>query len=75
MTVVETRLKKWGNSLGVIIPKEVIDNQSLKEEEEVSVIVVSKNSSKVLKETFGIGKGKIKKSGQQFKNEARRELY
>jgi antitoxin component of MazEF toxin-antitoxin module len=75
MVVVETRLKKWGNSLGLIIPKEVIDMEKLKEEEKVRVIVVSKNSSKVLRETFGMLKGKIKKSTQQIKDELRRELY
>ncbi len=33
------------------------------------------SSANVLRETFGIAKGKIKKTGQQFKDEARRELY
>jgi len=34
-----------------------------------------KNSKQVFKETFGIGKGKIKKSGQEFKDEVKRDLY
>jgi len=75
MVVVETKLKKWGNSLGLIIPKEVIDKENLKEEEKVRVILVNKNSSKVLRETFGMLKGKIKKPTQQIKDELRRELY
>ena len=74
MAVVDAKLKRWGNSFGVVIPMEVIEMENIKEEEEVRLIVVRK-SSRTLRETFGIGKGKIKKSGQQFKDEARRELY
>jgi len=75
MAVIETRLKKWGNSFGLIIPKEIVERENMKEEGELRVVVIKKNSSKVLHETFGMGKGKITKSGQQLKDEARRELY
>ncbi len=74
MTTINVKLKKWGNSFGVVIPREVVEKESMKEDENVTLIVVNKNSN-VLKETFGIGKGKLKKSGQEFKDEARRELY
>ncbi|MDO8508492.1 MAG: AbrB/MazE/SpoVT family DNA-binding domain-containing protein [Nanoarchaeota archaeon] len=74
MSVIDVKVKKWGNSFGVVIPREVIESENIKEEEDVRLIVV-KNSSKIFKETFGIGKGKLKKSGQEFKDEARRELY
>jgi len=73
MAVIETRLKKWGNSFGLIIPKEIVERENMKEEGKLRVVVIKKNSSKVLHETFG--KGKITKSGQQLKDEARRELY
>ena len=75
MAVIETRLKKWGNSFGLIIPKEIVERENMKEEGELRVVVIKKNSSKELHETFGMGKGKITKSGQQLKDEARRELY
>ena len=74
MSVIETRVKRWGNSFGVVIPIEVVESENIKEDEDVRLIIVKK-SSKVFKETFGIGKGKLKKSGQEFKDEARRELY
>lgn len=74
MTVIEAKIKKWGNSLGIIIPSETIVAKRLKENENIRIIIV-KDSSKVLHETFGIGKGKLTKSGQQIKDEARRELY
>ena len=47
--------------------------ESIHEEETIKLILI-KNSRKALKSTFGIGKH-IKKSGQEFKDEARRELY
>lgn len=74
MVVIEAKVKKWGNSFGVVIPMEVVENEKMRENEKVTLIMIRKGPD-ILKETFGIGKGKIKKSGQQFKNEARRNLY
>ena len=74
MTQIEAKVKRWGNSFGVVIPREVIDKENIKEDQNISIIILE-DSKKVFKETFGIGKGKLKKSGQEFKDEARRELY
>ena len=74
MKVIETKLKKWGNSLAVIIPIEVTSKEKMMENENVKIILV-KDSQKALRNTFGIGKGKLKKTGQQIKDELRRELY
>jgi len=74
MTVIEAKVKKWGNSFGVVIPIEVIEKEKIKENQDISVIIL-KDSRKAFKETFGMGKGKIKKSAQQIKDELRKELY
>ncbi len=74
MVVVKSQLKRWGNSFGVIIPKGIIDSENLKVNQTIELII-AKNSQKVLKETFGMLKGKLKKSGQQIKDELRAELY
>jgi len=74
MTLIETKVKRWGNSLGIIIPSQTVEKRKIKENDRINVIIVN-DSAKALSETFGIGKGKIKKSGQEFKDEARRELY
>ena len=66
--------KQWGNSLGVIIPKDIVRNSHLKENEKVIVLVL-KDSRSVLKETFGLAKGKLKRSTQSIKNSLRAELY
>ena len=42
MAVIETRLKKWGNSFGLIIPKEIVERENMKEEGELRVVVIKK---------------------------------
>jgi len=74
MEVIETKVKKWGNSLGIIIPSNTIEARNIKENDNVKVLIL-KDSRKVLQETFGMLKGKIKKPTQQIKDELRRELY
>ena len=46
-----TKTRQWGNSLGIIIPKGLVNNLSLVPNEEVS-LDISKRSN-VLKELFG----------------------
>lgn len=74
MSVIDVKVKKWGNSFGVVIPIEVIEKENIHEDDNISLIVFKK-SSRALKDTFGIMKGKIKKSTQQIKDELRKELY
>ena len=74
MTVIEAKVKKWGNSLGIILPSYVVEARKIKENDSIQILFVP-DSSKALRETFGMGKGKLTKSAQQFKDELRRELY
>jgi len=74
MSFVETKLRRWGNSFGVVIPIEIVEKEKMKENESVSIIIVP-DSRKAFRETFGMLKGKIKKSSQQIKDEFRREIY
>ena len=60
MEKIEATVKKWGNSLGIILPSEVIKNKNLKEGIRIDVIIQEKNKTKV-KDIFGILKGKIKR--------------
>jgi len=71
MPEVESRIKRWGNSFGVIIPTDVIRKEKLKVGQKVDIILLKK--SDVLKKTFGTLK--MKKSAQKIKNELREELY
>ena len=70
--VLET--KKWGNSIGVILPKEVLESEHINGEHEKLFVIVRKKD-KTSSETFGLVRGKLKKSSQQIKDELRKELY
>ena len=74
MTTIESETKKWGNSIGIIIPREIIAKENIKENQKITVIII-KDSSKILRESFGMLKGKLKESGQEIKDRSRRELY
>jgi len=68
-----SKIRKWGNSFGLIIPKEEIRNK-FKTDEKVHVIVL-KDSGDVLRKTFGILKNKRTMTGQQFKEKIRKDLH
>lgn len=72
MMAYQTMTKRWGNSLGLVIPKEIVKDSHIRENEKVTVLII-KDSQKVLEETFGIAKGKF--SSQKMKDRLRKELY
>ena len=53
---IELKTKQWGNSIGVIIPKEIVDSLRLKPKE--IIIGEFERKDNPLKELFGFGKGK-----------------
>ena len=65
---VEVKLRKWGNSIGVILPKELINKKNLKEDQTIIIEVVKKTD---LSKVFGSLKHKKHISGQEFKDIAR----
>jgi len=72
MEVLMLKAKKWGNSLGLIIPKEIVQHEQIKEHKTVRVLILP-DSRKALKESFGLIKGKI--NAQKLKDQIREELY
>lgn len=73
MIRLETRLKAWGNSIGIIIPKEDFEEENLEVNDEVEVLI--KKKTNVLKEAFGkLKKVKAKKSNIELLKEVDREL-
>ncbi|MEK6847315.1 MAG: AbrB/MazE/SpoVT family DNA-binding domain-containing protein [Nanoarchaeota archaeon] len=65
----KAKIKAWGNSLGIVIPKEIIIKEELQENDEVKITISKKNT---LEGFFGKGKG-IKINTQKMKDEARKE--
>ena len=67
---IEVKTKKWGNSIGVIIPSETIESLNIKPEETLTIEVLKREN--VLKELFGTLKSK--KTAKQIVDEARKDL-
>lgn len=66
MAEIETVTRKWGNSLGITLPKEIVDQEHLHENQKITVEI-----KKVANLTQLRGLGKFTKSAQQLKEEMR----
>ena len=66
--MVETDLiaRKWGDSIAVIIPKEVVDHEKIQPQDKVHVLIQKEQD---LRDLFG--KFKTKKTPQVLKDESR----
>lgn len=71
MVELKAEIRKWGNSLGLIIPREFAKKEHLKPKQKVTVFLVKE--SNVLKDTFGTLKWK--KLTRKIMDETDRELY
>lgn len=60
--------KRWGSSIGVVIPKEIVEKQNIKEGDEIVISVFKKGD---LSDTFGTLKTKL--TGQQLKDLSRKD--
>lgn len=67
---IEVTTKQWGNSIGVVIPFEIVERLQIKPEERV-VIEVEKKTN-VLEELFGAAP--FKKSARKIVDDLRKDL-
>ena len=67
----ETKLRAWGNSIGLVIPKEDVIKENLQVDQKVKVIITPVGAVKV-KDIFG--KLKLKKSTEDITKEVNREI-
>ncbi len=74
MEAVTAKARKWGNSLGIALPKEVVEREGIKAGMKVQLLVTN-NPRNPVKESFGMLKGKIKKPTDEIMREIDRELY
>lgn len=65
MIPTECIARKWGNSLGVIIPKEIVEEQQIVENQKITIEIKRKHTAK---EFFGLLPG-WKKTTMQLKQE------
>ena len=68
MTQVQTKTKKWGSSIGVILPKSLVEEIGIKENQ---IITLEVKKTHKAKEFFGMFK-EWNKTEQQIKDEAKK---
>jgi antitoxin component of MazEF toxin-antitoxin module len=73
MIEVKTKLRKWGNSFGIVVPVKAIEKEGVKEGDNVNILMKKEKKKNVLRETFGTMK--FKKSVEEIMKEADRDLY
>lgn len=59
MEVFQTKPKKWGNSLGITIPKEIVDKEHLTPSKKIRVFIVLDKSMEEVRKSFGTLKRKV----------------
>ena len=64
----KTRIKEWGNSLGIIIPREIAIKEDLSPNDEVVITITKKDN---IEDFFGKGK-RLKINSQEMKDEGRK---
>lgn len=69
MEKIRSKLRRWGNSLGVIIPQKIVEKGGAKEGDEINILISINKLD--LKELFGSLKN-WKIDSQRFKDEVRR---
>ena len=67
----ETKLRAWGNSIGLVIPKEDVIKENLRPDQKVKVVITPIKTVKV-KDIFG--KLKFKRSTEEIMKEVDKEL-
>ena len=72
MQVFETMPKQWGNSLGVTIPRDIVERERLSTTKKVRVFVVAESAGE-LRKVFG--SLKLKMPTQQAMDEIDREYH
>ena len=67
MVETEVKTRKWGSSIGVVLPKEIVDEIGIKPDEKITIDIKKK---RLAKEFFGLLKD-WKRPTQEIKDEAR----
>lgn len=66
------KARKWGNSLGVVLPFEFVKAESIEEGDEVVIVKKKHNLGPYFGALKGILRGKTRMTAQEFKDEARK---
>lgn len=72
MIEIKSKLRKWGNSFGIVVPKKAVKKENFNEGDEVSILIGGKKHN-VLKEMFGTFK--FDQPVEKIMKEINKELY
>lgn len=72
MIEVKTKLRRWGNSFGVVVPQKAVENINIKEGDDIIALIRIEKEDNILKKTFG--SLKVKKSTDKIMREIDKEL-
>ena len=53
---IEVTVKRWGNSMGIVLPKEVVEKEKLKENKKITISIIKEAD---LSDIFGLIKNRI----------------
>jgi len=73
METKDIKVKKWGNSFGIIIPRDIVERQNIKDGVTVRINIQTKNKTKG-KDIFGILKKRIKRNTDDLLNEVDKDF-
>lgn len=71
MMEIKAKTKKWGNSIGVIIPKEIVKEENIKPNQEITLMITTKPITRG-KDIFGTLK--FKESTEKLMREIDKEF-
>lgn len=71
MIEINTKLRKWGNSFGIVVPLSKMGNETIREGEEVKILLIKEKVN--LKKLFGAHK--FEKTTDKIMREIDRALY
>ncbi len=70
MIEIKTKLRRWGNSFGIVVPQKAVETSRIKEGEEI--VVMLKKEENIMGELFGSLKG-WRINTQRIKDDLRKE--
>jgi len=73
MENVNVKVKKWGNSFGIILPANIVKQNKIREGTNIEVRLITKNKTKA-KDIFGILKGKLTRDTDDLLKEVDRDF-
>ena len=72
MEIIQTKTKKWGNSIGMVLPKEMVVRNNIRENQLLKLAILNEDGN-VVERSFGKLKDKLKISSQKMKDNLRED--